>query len=285
MIKNSIKLLSFALLFTHLLQAEENVEIATTSGRKADPVRTFIPNSLTIPAFTPPAPAVEKKVPAMRVDSAITLQSENSRTLTLIRGEASTLPDIPILPEPEPQQSRPLITEDPASIANQRRHNIQLGATIYDHRVSQVHWQHPDTGESYEAICGFDLSLLEGLGQFVHDGEIYQIMLTLSPIDTSLIRRTDNLPDLSAVQSNFITIRQGNPKDLIGTAPVTLLKELIISQKSRLITYQADRKRYQQAAAEWEQAHPPVPRDETIWLRPHRGSRYLADPTPEAVVK
>ena len=270
------------LLCSQLLVADEKSGIVAS---KANPIRTFIPDSLTIPEFTPPAPAVEKKVPAVRVDSAIILPSENSRTLTLIRGQASALPDLPIPPEPEPQQSRLPTPEDTARDTDQRRHNLQLGATIYDHRASQVHWQHPDTGESYEAICGFDLSLLQGLGQFVHDGEVYQIMLTLSTVDTSRIRLADNLPDLSAVQADSITLRQGNPKDLIGTAPVTLLKELITNEKSRLTTYQADRKRYQQAAAEWGKAHPPVARDETIWLRPHRGSRYLADPKPEAAVK
>lgn len=78
---------------------------------------------------------------------------------------------------------------------------------------------------------------------------------------------------------------KGNPEDPAGTTTINLLKDLITNEKSRLITYQADRLRYGQAAAEWEKSHPPVPRDETLWLRPHRGSRYLTNPTPEAAAK
>ena len=54
--------------------------------------RTFIPSSLGVPLFTPPPPPVVKRLPAVRVDAAVTLLSKNARTLTLQRGEASTAP-------------------------------------------------------------------------------------------------------------------------------------------------------------------------------------------------
>ena len=265
--------------------------IFSEEGKNAAPIDTnalpYISDSLEVPVFIPPASPVEKKVPVMRVDAAITLRADNSRTLTLIRGEASTLPDIPIPPKPEPRKPRILTPEEAARLAAERRHSLKLGATIYDHRTSLVHWQHPDTGESYEAICGFDLGLLEGIGEFTHDGENYQIMLGHSYDVISDQQRTGShaLPDFAKVSAGSITILKGNPKDSTGTAPITLLKDLIATEKSRLVAYQAARRNYQQAAAEWEKAHPPVQRDETYWLKPHRGSRYLSNPIPESTIK
>jgi hypothetical protein len=87
------------------------------------------------------------------------------------------------------------------------------------------------------------------------------------------------------VSANSILILKGDRNDPMGTAPITLLKDLIANEKDRLVTYQAERLRYQQAAAAWEKAHPVPPRDETFWFRPHRGSRYLANSKPEAAIK
>lgn len=249
--------------------------------------QTFIPASLDVPAFIPPAPSVQKEVPAMRVDSAINVPSKDSRTLTLIRAEASTLPDLPVPPVAEAVESKTFTEENRNLVADQRRHTLQVGASIFDHRVSVVHWQHPDTGESYEAACGFDIGLLEGIGQFVRDGETYSVMLMHSAYDAEQSRSLakEMFPNLPDVQSDSITFLKGNPKDPVGTATITLLKDLIVSEKTRLVAYQAARLQLQQEAAEWKKANPPVPRDETFWLKPHRGSRYLADPKPEASAK
>ena len=249
--------------------------------------RTFITDSLAVPAFTPPAQIIPKEVPAMRIDAAVTVTGKSGRTLTVIRGEASTLPDIPEPPQPRPSVPRLRTEQDLEREAYHRRHTLQVGATVFDHRISVVHWRHPDTGEAYEAVCGFDLGLLAGTGRFVSGGEDYSLMLMHSNYSTRHLQHLTagmfaKLPDVPA---DSITFLKGNPKDTGGTAPITLLKDLIISEKSRLITYREDRARHEQAAAEWEKANPVVPRDETIWLRPHRGSRYLANPNPEAVAR
>lgn len=246
--------------------------------------RSFIPHSLEVREFTPPAPVVPKQVPAMRVDAAVTLPTASGRTLTVIRGEPSTLPDIPEPPQPRASVPRLRTAKDLAREAWQRRHTLQIGATVFDHRVSVVHWRHPDTGEDYEAVCGFDIGLLAGTGRFVRDGEDYLVMLMHSNYSTRNFRNlgTRMFPKLPEVPVGAIVFLKGNPQDPVGIAPITLLKELIASEKPRLAVYQADRLRHQQASAAWEKSHPEAPRDETIWLKPHRGSRYLANPRPEA---
>ena len=245
---------------------------------------TSIPQSLEVPAFVPPVPKAEEKIPAMRVDAAVTVPSKANHTLTILRGEASTLPDLPLLLESKTQARPPLAPADPTRIKTRQNHMLQFGATIYDHRVSRVHWQRSNRGEVYEALCGFDVSLLQGIGQFTHDGEIYHLMLSPFQFDPTKpsSRVKHPVPDLPDVPPDSITFLKGNPNDPSGTATITLIRDLIAREKSRLTIYQADRLRYQQAAAAWEKAHPPVPRDETVWFRPHRGSQYLANPQADA---
>lgn len=248
---------------------------------------TRIPHSLEIPVFIPPAPPVEKKIPTMRVDSTVTVPTKSARALTIIRGEASKLPDLP-----PPVVSTPHVVREltPEEIENQkvwRRHQLNLGATIYDHRVSVIHWQHPDTQESYEVLCGFDVGLLAGVGGLVHKGESYTLMLMHSHVDTTAIRRLSpkGFTDFSSVVADSITVVKGNPLDPVGMAPVHVVRDVIASEKSRLLPYQAARREHQRAAGEWAKAHPVLPRDETFWFKPHRGSRYLAEPKPEAATR
>ncbi len=260
-----------------LAMSEELIEA------KAMDTRTFVRSSLTVPAFSPPAPAVEKKVPAMRIDSAVTLPTKGNRTLTILRAEASTLPDIPIPPKPVPHEARPLTPEELARQAEERRRRLNFSAVVHENGVSVIRWQHPDTKEAYEAICGFDVNLLAGIGIFTSEGKIYQLSFIPPGVLPANRERFGKLPFPKPPEAapGTVTITRGNAQDPIGTATATLLRDLITSEKSRLTIYQEQRRTYQQAAAEWEKDHPVLPRDETVWLRPHRGSRYLTNPTPE----
>ena len=194
------------------------------------------------------------------------------------------MPDLPLPVVFKPHKARELTDEEVERAKIWRRHQLNLGATIFDHKFSQVRWQHPDTGESYEVLCGFDVGLLAGTGGFIHKGESYSLMLMHSYLDTTRIRQVSRkwLPDFSSVAVDSIVVIKGNPDDPVGMAPITAARDIITSEKSRLFFYQAARRKYQQASAEWHKANPDLPRDETFWFKPHRGSRYLANPRPEA---
>lgn len=239
--------------------------------------RTYITDPLEFPEFIPPPPAVPKQAPAMRVESAVMVLTRGSHMLTIIRGEASTLPDLPAPPAAIPTMQRAATPEELEQMKIERRHNLCLGATVFDHRVSLVQWHNPDTGEYYQAACGFDIGLLAGTGGFVHNGESYNLFLVHSDIDTTGMRHAirEFLPDIPEPPADSTIILKGNPKDPAGIAPITVIREIVNIGKPRLIPYQAARLRYQASAAAWEKAHPRVPRDETFWFKPHRGSRYL----------
>jgi hypothetical protein len=270
---------------TAFLHSEEKPSIDSMESVVISGVaRTYIPHTLEVPAFVPPAPPVEKKVPAMRVDSAVTVPTKSARTMTILRGEASDLPDLPPPVVSEPHVARELTPQEIEQAKIWRRHQLNLGATIYDQQFSKVHWQHPDTGESYEALCGFDVGLLAGTGGFIHKGESYTLMLMHSTCDTSRFTKISKkwLPDFSAVPADSIVVTKGNLDDPVGMTPITVVRDVIASEKSRLVPYQAARLKHQQASAEWHKANPVLPRDETFWFKPHRGSRYLIHPRPEA---
>jgi hypothetical protein len=273
------------LLLAPQLHAEDQAEGLAKVDEEARLSVTCIPHTLEVPVFVPPAPPVEKKVPAMRIDSSLTFPTKSGTKITIIRGEASTLPDLPLPVVSKPHEARELTDEEVERARIWRRHQLNLGATIYDHKFSQVRWLHPDTGKSYEVLYNFDVGLLAGTGGFIHKGESNSLMLRHSDLDTTRIRQLSRkwLPVFSSVAADSIVVIKGNPDDPIGIAPITAARDIITSEKSRLISYQAARRKYQQASAEWHKANPVLPRDETFWFKPHRGSRYLANPRPEAI--
>ena len=268
-------------LFTYIaacVSAAAETPVADPRQAVTGTARTYIPDSLAVPQFTPPAPAVPKELPQIRIDSSVTVPSENvATTITLQRGEPSTVPDLPPPAKPAPSPPpRELTAAELAERKWKRQHTLNLGATVYDHKTSQIHWTDQETGKDYQAWCGFDVSLLAGLGRFVHKGETYQFMLMNSFLDTEKFNKITNkdlaIPSISAGQ---ILVTQGNAADTAATAPIRVIQEVISSEKERLLVYQSAREKYQQESAAWQKAHPPVPRNETFILRPHRGSRYL----------
>ncbi|MEO5913883.1 MAG: hypothetical protein ABIS50_06595 [Luteolibacter sp.] len=272
------RFVTISLLLCIRLSAEEK------ASKPTEAARTFIPDSLQVPSFTPPAPVERKRLPDIQIDAATTVPSLSGKTLTIQRGAASTLPDLPPPPPPEPvTPPRELTPEDRARLVYQHRHSLDLGATIYDHKVSEVHWTDQETGATYQAVCGFDIGLLAGIGDFVRDGENYSVFLMHSDFDTTEIRRPfrDFLPRIPEIAAGQFLITQGNPEDPDAIARLQIIRDLITSENERLLAYQSARKQQQNDATAWAEAHPPAPRDETFVLRPHRGSRYLANPQPE----
>ena len=118
-------------------------------------------------------------------------------------------------------------------------------------------------------------------------GGKFSLFLMHSDFDTTRLRRLASqwrfkIPDVAPGE---ILITRGDVMDTAATAPMTVIKEIIAAETPRLLPYQAARTTYQAAFAAWHTAHPPIPRDETFILRPHRGSRYLPAATPTAPVE
>lgn len=253
------------------------------AGEADIPAETRISHPLEVKPFTPPPPPVVKRLPSVRVEAAGTFRSKNARLLTLQRGVPSTEPDLPP-PPPAPPYVAPH-EPTPEEIAQriwQHRHSLNFGATIYDHKISVVNWTDQESLLRYEAVCGFDIGLLAGVGRFIHKGENYSFFLMHSDFDTTWERRLSKRWHLQVpnVAPGEILITRGDDKDTAATTPLTVIKEIIAAETPRLLGYQAARKTYFAASAAWHAAHPPILRDETFILRPHRGSHYLSATKP-----
>jgi len=236
---------------------------------------TYIPASLEVPAFVPPPP-VEPKVPLTDAEATIVVRDEKGETTTLQRGQASMAPD---LPEPQPAPETP---PTPPAIPIHRPVTISMGGTIYNHAVSVVHWQHPISKEDYEAVLGFDLSLLSPIPSFIRDGVPHHATLLFSNTSTTgplanklaALGRPIIAPEIAP---DAYRITKGDPSDTAGLAPLIALRDLYLAEKPRLEKLRTDLADYRADEKAWADAHPAPPEPPVFWFKPHRNSRYLTE--------
>ena len=266
----------FAGLSCLLAIAWQPVAAAETASQRI-PAAPVSPASLDSPIvigeFVPPEPPQPKVVPAMQVESTVTGEVDGKR-ITVLRGAPSTLPDIPSpvaeapLAQEEAASRQVLVTDEPEPVT------LQVGATVYDHRVSVVHWRnpgHPETG--YEAVVGLDFALFANVTNFTHKEVPHQLLLMYSDVPTEQGEDSFEIPQ---VETGSYRVTQGNPGDAAGMAPFTALMDLYAAEKAQLLAAHVARQKYFADAEAYRKAHPPVePAQHTFWLRPHRGSRYL----------
>ena len=225
---------------------------------------------LPIPSteFIPPPPP--KQVPAIKVQAATTRKLP-THLITVIRGEASTLPDIPRQPE-----LKPFV---PGQI-REPHHVLGFGATVYDHRISHVRWYDPRTEKHFEAWCGWDWTLVSPMPEIVLGERVSSFHLFASNIDTAVMRRAGHqfrMPEHPDLVEGAFSITKGDEDDAEALKALTAIRDFYLKHKERLGQIRQARKEYQAAAAAWHAANPPRPQSHTFWLKPHRGSRYLKE--------
>jgi len=227
-----------------------------------------IEKELPIPStvFIPPPPP--KKLPAMKIEAA------SSRTLpthriTVLRSDASTLPDIPLPPEPKPFVQGPV---------GEPHYLLSFGATVYDHRISHVRWFDPRTEKNFEAWCAWDWTLLSPFPNIKIGERVSSFHLMASNIDTARavrFSRDFEMPEHPKLDELSYSITEGDTNDAEAIRVLSTLRDYYIKHKERLILIRTAQEEYQAAAAAWRAANPQKPENHTFWLKPHRGSRYL----------
>jgi len=225
---------------------------------------------LPIPSteFIPPPPP--KEVPAIKIEAATT-RTLPMHQITVLRGEASTLPDIPPPPEPKPSVPGPV---------GEPHYLLSFGATVYDHRISHVKWYDPRTEKHFEAWCGWDWTLLSPMPEIVLGERVSSFHLFASNIDTAAMRRFEHefkMPEHPELVEGAVSITKGDEDDAEALKALAAIRDFYLKHKERLAQIRQAREEYQAAAAAWHAAHPPQPQSHTFWLKPHRGSRYLKD--------
>jgi hypothetical protein len=211
------------------------------------------------------------------------------RTLTILRGEPAQLPDPP--PPPPVPQARP--PEQLAALAARRAalretRLIQLSATVYDHRLTYLRWFEPKTREWREAWSNVDFNHLTGCGGFDAEKKTHFLFLGVGNIDTAKIReRWGRIfpipahPALPAGEARFV-VTKGDATDAAALAPIQALHDFYMVEKDRLAAAYEERERNQRNQAALLKANPPRPKDNVMWVRPRKGSRYLAEESAAA---
>ncbi len=217
----------------------------------------------------------------MRIE-AVTSKAFPDRRVTVVRGEASTLPDIP---DPVAAEGRSTDVDASHQTAVLANHSplvlLQLSATIYDHKTSLVNWRHPGNSEiSYEAVVGMDVGIFANVGIFVHKDVRHNVLLLHTVVDTAAVKRlkpTWSGPQIPEVAEGNYIVTSGNEDDLAGMAPLTKLLDLFAAERDRLIEANEARIKYHRDAEEWRKQNSSAnqPTERIFWIRPHRGSRYL----------
>jgi hypothetical protein len=221
-----------------------------------------IPSNIFVPSLPP------KEVPAMKVE-AVTKRVLATHQFTILRSEPSTLPDIPKPPPPKPYANRPAGEGIPL---------LSIGATVYDHRLSLVRWHDPKTKIWTEAWCAWDISLLAPLQRVKVGDQSRMFFLHSSHVDTakeSKLRKSVDLPEMPDLQANGFSVIKGGDHNGDTQLILASLRDFHVTHSQRLSLIRKAQKEYLAAAAAWHKANPPRPQNHTIWLKPHRGSRYL----------
>jgi hypothetical protein len=191
--------------------------------------------------------------------------------ITVIRSEASTLPDIPPQPEPKPFVQGSI---------REPRYLISFGATVYDHHLSHVKWHDPRTKQNFEAWCAWDWTLLAPIPRIELGERVSSLNLIASSVDTELgsrLGRKFKMPEHPKLEVLAFAITAGDSNDAQAVRILTTLRDYYIKHNDRLLLIRKAREDYQAAAAAWHAANPPRPQSHTFWLKPHRGSRYLKE--------
>lgn len=210
------------------------------------------------------------------------------RTLTILLGDPSNLPDPAAgakteVPAPTAQQLAELQAWR-AQIAQIRF--ITVGATVYNHTETSFRWKDMRTGKTYEGWSNVDFNHLTGLAAADSAKLPFLKSLNISNVDTARLstRRGSPVPvphhpDLPADGPGFV-VTSGDLSEAGVLAPIQELHAFYRLEKERLAAeYEArEQERLAKAAAP---VPPSIPKDNVIWLRPRKGSRYLEQQASE----
>jgi hypothetical protein len=263
-----------------LLQGSSAVAQTSNHTNLAGSADFEIVDSLEVVEFTPPVAISKVVAPQPTSEAVFRNRMANGKILSVNRAEPSTLPDLAVI-RTENKQSTPLSVmqrQSEAAPKEEKQRFLSLGATVIDRQMSHVTWV-DSKGQMAQALCGFDISLLDSLSHFQKGDTHYSMHLTLGLHDSRRDGRflAADFADVTPMAGEMIL-----PAGKLEAGDETLadlrhLGKLIERNQIRLLRYQKARFTRQEAERRWQKANPKLPKDEQIVFRPHSGSRYLRE--------
>jgi len=227
--------------------------------------------------FSPPPPP--KPAPDVVAEASSEIR-KGTHSITLVRGEPSTLPDIPEPPE------RVATAEVPFLLPGRPNFLLGLQITVYridDRDLSYLRWTDPQTKEKLEAWCGWDWRIVSPMREISNDRVAYNLFFSAGYVDTSKrdpLGRWPVVPNPPAVAADDFVITKGDASSPSGKEFLEAVQRYCVANRADLERMRDAREQYRADAEAWKKANPWKPRDYTIVLRPHRGSRYLEGRVP-----
>lgn len=259
-------------------QKETDPNFQESSAASGSRVTPRISVQLDTSPFVPPAEKARKQMPEMKVRSVANGTIQNGKRVKIVLADSSELPDLEIIREELAR--KPVATEPNVAIpinAPVAPHRfLSLGATVIDHTMSHVNWM-DEHGNQHWALCGFDISLLEDISDFKVGETDYSLFLTHSHHLTERDGRfqADGFTEARVAPGAIVFSDGQKEPETRATADLEVIRDLILTENSRLVKFQKARVARLEAARKWREANPEPPQDVTVWLRPHSGSRYL----------
>jgi hypothetical protein len=188
-------------------------------------------------------------------------------------------PELKPTPTPEPKQAAPAqnaSVEELGALEGAAKPEVFmfLSCTVFDHKVTEIHWQRADG--QYVIWSSMDFNLMRGEMFVETEGVRYQLFLGVgnesraeveqrnAELDAAL-RRT--IPDLGESTGTACYKVVSFPKSGVSaevTQALDLLHRYYDTNHDRLVQQYAESEAARIAHEKWMQEHPPVPQDTTI---------------------
>ncbi len=223
---------------------------------------------------TPEASKAEPIPGSYRVlNESVAFQSGQKITYKLI-----TPPQLPKLIKPSPA----LLTPEEQALADSRQgkahSQLSVGATVYDHEVTEVHWI--TAGKQHIAYSNIDFNLVAGIGTFDTTDTVYSVFLAVGNTKRETGVPPVQMQNPQAGSLSHIPALTEFPTDL---AVYLVPSDDVFTEADKAILtalddlhayYDANREKLQQAHLEreqkrsaqeqWNLNHPPVQKPEEV---------------------
>lgn len=183
-----------------------------------------------------------------------------------------TQPQLTVVPKPAP---KPLTAEEQVLITSRKGKalsQLSVGVTVYDHQVSEIHWNSPDGGKQHVAYSNIDFTYLAGIGDFDSIDTVYSTIFAVGNATRAAQTAASlAIPAFSTFPAD-LSVYYLQPNDTFRDADQETLKALDAlhayydTNKAKIQQNYYERERKRIAQEQWIKNHPVVLHDEVRYV-------------------
>ncbi len=182
----------------------------------------------------------------------------------------------PKLTKPPVAEPTPLTAEEQALVDSRKgksHDQLSVGATVFDHSISEIHWSSTGGGKPHVAYSNIDFNLVAGLLAFDSADTVYSTMFAVGNVSSA--ERPDaasKIPALSDFPSDLSVFYLPEEDQSFTEADEAILNALDAlhvyydAHRESLRQKYLEREQKRMAQEQWIKNHPPVPKPKVIYL-------------------